>query len=129
MKFRIFAVLISLLMTFALATSAMAGSIDDADSDLTPDVFDNCTLVANGTAPGGTCSNQIDSDDDGFGDPCDTDFNNDGVTAFSDFLELIAAVGTTNPVIDVDCDGVVAFADFQRLIGNVGQPPGPAGAL
>ena len=80
MKFNIFAVVISLVMTFAFATSAMAGSIDDADSDDTPDVFDNCTLIANGATPTDVCSNQIDADTDGFGNPCDTDFDNNGIT-------------------------------------------------
>lgn len=127
MKMNLFAVVSILLMTFGLATSGMAGTVADGDSDRIPDVFDNCTLIANGTEPGGTCSNQIDSDGDGFGDACDTDYDQDGITALSDFQILVAAVGTANPVIDVDCDGIVSLSDFLILVGNVGTAPGPAG--
>ena len=123
----LFVVVSIVLMTFGFATSAMAGSIDDADGDGIPDVIDNCTLVANGIAAGGTCSNQIDSDADGFGDICDSDFDNDGITGFSDFTILLAAIGSADPVIDLDCDGIVAFSDVTIYLGHVGKSPGPSG--
>ena len=119
--------LIMLVSLFAIgfAMSATAGSIADFDTDMIPDVFDNCSTVANGAAPGGTCSNQIDTDADGFGDACDTDFDNDNVVAGSDFGILIAAFGTADALTDVDCDGVVAGSDFGALLAAFGSTPGP----
>ena len=40
------------LFAIGFAMSATAGSIADGDSDLIPDVFDNCSTIANGAAPG-----------------------------------------------------------------------------
>ena len=113
------------LFAIGFAMSATAGSIADADGDDIPDVFDNCSVVANGAAPGGTCSNQIDTDSDGFGDICDADFDNDNVVAGSDFGILITAFGTSDALTDLDCDGVVAGSDFGLLLGAFGTAPGP----
>jgi hypothetical protein len=113
------------LFAIGFAMSATAGSIDDTDLDMIPDVFDNCSAAPNGAAPGGVCSNQIDSDLDGFGDACDADLDNDGVVAGSDFAALVQVFGDADAVADLDCDGVVAGSDFAILVGSFGDPPGP----
>jgi hypothetical protein len=113
------------LFAIGFAMSAAAGSIDDTDLDMIPDVFDNCSAAPNGAAPGGVCSNQIDSDLDGFGDACDADLDNDGVVAGSDFAALVQVFGDADAVADLDCDGVVAGSDFAILVGSFGDPPGP----
>ena len=48
----------------------------DADDDGISNSFDNCVLEAN--------SSQLDGDGDGFGNACDADFDQDGVTNFLD---------------------------------------------
>ena len=113
------------LFAIGFAMSATAGSIDDTDLDTIPDVFDNCSEAPNGAAPGGVCSNQIDSDEDGFGDACDSDLDNDGVVAGSDFGLLVGVFGSGDAVADLDCDGVVAGSDFGILVGDFGLAPGP----
>jgi hypothetical protein len=113
------------LFAIGFAMSATAGSIDDTDLDMIPDVFDNCSAAPNGAAPGGVCSNQIDSDGDGFGDACDADLDNDNVVAGSDFGILVGVFGTGDAVADLDCDGVVAGSDFGILVGVFGSAPGP----
>jgi len=113
------------LFAIGFAMSATAGSIADVDGDSIPDVFDNCSVVANGAAPGGTCSNQIDTDADGFGDICDADFDNDDVVAGSDFGILLGTFGTADALTDLDCDGVVAGSDFGLLLSAFGSAPGP----
>ena len=72
------------LLAIGFAFSANAGSIDDADSDRIPDVFDNCPNHDNGpdTVP---ANNQTDLDGDGFGVRCDPDYNQDGSVGVGDF--------------------------------------------
>ncbi len=107
-----------------IVLSANAGSIDDTDSDLIPDVFDNCSAVANGPGTAGQC-NQVDADGDGFGNTCDGDFNNDNVVTGADFSILLAVFGTTDPVSDLNCDGVVTGGDFSAFLSLFGGAPGP----
>jgi hypothetical protein len=67
--------------------------IPDQDGDGVPDVSDNCPAVAN--------PDQIDLDQDGFGDSCDLDDDNDGVTDANDNCPL-----DPNPdQADTDGDG------------------------
>jgi hypothetical protein len=119
------------------AISANAGTIADVDGDTIPDVFDDCSSIANGPTAGP--NNQLDSDvvPDGFGNLCDGDFNNDGVVAGTDFgvfafvfgIDCGATVGAPSDCrADVNGDGVVAGTDFGVWGGTMfGNLMGPSG--
>ena len=80
------------LLACGFAMSANAGVITDSDSDLIPNVFDNCPTIANMDqadadfdAVGDVCDNcsavsgtpegtQLDTDADGYGNCCDFDY-------------------------------------------------------
>lgn len=103
----------------------------DTDGDGVPDFRDNCVNVPNGILAG-ACANQEDEDEDGFGNACDGDFNNDGVTNGADGGPFIAALTAGVPTIligeDMNCDGVVNGADGGPFIANLGQGfPGLSG--
>lgn len=105
------------LFAFGFAMNANAGAVVDGDSDLVPDAFDNCTTLANG--PAGP-SNQVDSDTDGYGNACDSDYNNDGATTTLDFPTFLdaftGATGTT--VTDHNGDGATSTLDFSRFLSD-----------
>ncbi len=107
---------------------AEASITTDVDSDGVFDIYDNCTLVANGpdlTDLGG--NSQLDTDGDGYGNYCDADFNNDGNVNFADLAALKAAFGTANANVDMDGNGFVNFGDLAVFKSRFGQPPGPSG--
>lgn len=113
-----------------------AGSMADSDIDLVPDAFDNCRTAANGPnqLPG---SNQSDSDGDGYGNRCDTDFDQSGTTTTADFATFLGAFGGTfcvalyppppQCVPDLDGSGTVTTADFGIFLGRFSAPPGAPG--
>jgi hypothetical protein len=114
-------ILFTSLIAASLAFVATAGSIDDTDTDLIPDVFDNCSLVANG--PAGQA--QLDADSDGFGNICDGDLTGDGVTAGTDFSSFVTLFGSAGSAADFTGDGVVAGTDFTAFVALFGSAPGP----
>jgi len=122
--------LIMLVSLFALgfAFSATAGSVTDTDTDAVPDVFDNCDALANGPAQG---SNQVDSDQDGYGNACDADYNQDTFVNVQDFGDFLSSfTGTFDPNTDHDGDGFTTVADFGTFLsGFTATPPqiGPTG--
>ena len=74
----------------------------DADEDGEPDESDNCPNTPN--------ADQIDSDSDLLGDPCDPDEDGDGVAEQGTFaaaseIALTAAGATSNASADLDGDG------------------------
>jgi len=89
----------------------------DSDGDGVLDVSDNCLLVPNPA--------QVDADLDGFGNLCDADLDNDGVTNFVDLAIFRVLFLTSDAVADLDSDGTVDFADLARLRALFFQPPGP----
>lgn len=127
MKFKLFVLACAAMFAVAFAPTAMAGSIVDTDSDLVPDVFDNCVTKANGpggTEPGSFCLQADDTDNDGFGNICDPDFDQSNDIQFNDFLDLVGFLGLVDPLRDLDCDGSVQFSDFLILVPFIGSPPG-----
>jgi len=113
------------LATIGLAFSANAGVIVDTDTDLIPDVLDNCPNDANG--PGEAPNNQVDTNGDGFGNRCDADYNGVGATVdFADFNIFLANFGGPGGG-DQDHNLVgatVDFGDFNIFLALFGGPPG-----
>jgi hypothetical protein len=92
--------------------------VKDSDNDGIADMDDNCSRVNNGS--------QRDTDGDGFGNKCDMDLNNDGVTNQADSVIFRSTVGSSNPHADFNEDGVVNQMDASLLRTAFGKAPGPA---
>ena len=99
---------------------ALAWRIEvDSDGDGIPDNFDNCTLRSNPA--------QTDTDNDGYGNSCDPDYDNNLVVNFNDFVIMRNAFYQVNQNIDLDGNGIVNFADMAILRQLLYQAPGPSG--
>ncbi len=99
-------------------------NLTDTDSDGVVEYLDNCTQVANPT--------QTDSDNDGFGNRCDADLNNNGATNAQDTSIFRPRLGTTTvppiyDIADLNGNGVVNAQDTSIFRTLLGQPPGPSG--
>jgi hypothetical protein len=120
------------LLAFGLSMSSFAGGGTDTDGDGFIDTEDNCTLAPNGpNGSTGSCVDQEDGDADGYGNPCDSDFNNDGATGPDDLsamVDEVIAVGT-DPNFDLNCDGASGPDDLSATVDDViaVQQPGPSG--
>ncbi|MDJ0853152.1 MAG: thrombospondin type 3 repeat-containing protein [Myxococcota bacterium] len=103
----------------------------DTDEDGVTDDLDNCLQVPNGPLAGPT--DQWDADEDGYGDVCDADYNNDGAVGIPDFAIYRAQFGITSEdpgfdaAVDHNGDGAVGIPDFNVLRSYFGQEPGPSG--
>lgn len=120
------------LLAFGLSVSSFAGSAVDTDGDGTVDTSDNCTVVPNGPNTGtNSCIAQEDGDTDGYGNPCDTDTNNDGATGLDDVAATLTAAGvvSTDPNFDYNCDGAAGLDDVARVLSDAAAvtQPGPSG--
>ncbi len=91
----------------------------DTDGDAVFDFEDNCLLIAN--------PSQADTDQDGYGNLCDGDFNNDCATNFLDFSLIANAFLSTDPLVDLNADGVVNFIDLGLMADLMFASPGPSG--
>lgn len=91
----------------------------DEDSDLIPDINDNCRIESN--------TDQRDTDGDGFGNLCDADLNNDGVINAGDLGLLRDRFFSTDPDADFNGDGVVNASDLAIMRGSFFGSPGPSG--
>ena len=95
----------------------------DTDGDGVGDGCDNCRYVANGpTSLDAGGHSQRDSDDDGYGNVCDADFNNDGVVNYGDLnilqTEMFSSEATHT---DMNGDGVCNMLElgvFQMYFGG-----------
>jgi hypothetical protein len=102
----------------------------DKDGDGVPDYQDNCINSANGTLiPDAGGNSQLDTDSDGFGNLCDADLNNDGLTNSLD-LGILKQVFFTreseanfNPDADLNDDGHVNSLDLGIFKTLFHQPP------
>lgn len=97
---------------------SVATGTADSDDDGINDDTDNCIAVPN--------PSQCDGDDDGYGNHCDADLNNDGITNGLDIGPLKAAFGTADPAADLNCDGIVNGLDIGPLKAMFGTAPGPS---
>jgi hypothetical protein len=108
-----------------LAPRSIPNSSLDTDVDGVDDATDNCTQRAN--------ASQLDSDQDGYGNICDPDFDNNGSIGVSDFNLLRAHFGRNqsqpsyDPRIDLDGNGGVGISDFNAFRSYFGGAPGPSG--
>ncbi len=110
------AILLLLILCFPFFSYAAS----DTDADGIPDAQDNCIEIAN--------ANQYDSNNDGFGNACDADLDNNGIVSFADLNLFKAAFGTNNPDADFDGNGSISFADLNIFKQLFNKPPGPAGS-
>jgi parallel beta-helix repeat protein len=97
------------------------GTILDTDGDGILDSLDNCTEIAN--------PDQHDSNNDGFGNICDADLDNNGFVSFADLNLFRLAFGTNNSDADLDGNGSVSFNDLNIFRALFGKAPGPKGEL
>jgi len=105
---------IALIATLGISTAVFAGMSDDSDTDGIYDVLDNCSAVFQDTSMGQDC----DTDDDGYGNMCDGDFNNDNAVDSADFSAYwfpdFSGPGTDSGFgTDMNCDTAVDSADFS----------------
>jgi hypothetical protein len=97
----------------------------DPDADGILDGVDNCRLVAN--------ADQLDANGDGFGNLCDADLNNSGLTTTADYailrsvLNQSASASPTAAAADLNGSGTVTTADFAILRAALNVAPGPSG--
>lgn len=99
----------------------------DADGDGIPDSADNCINQGN--------PSQLDADRDGYGNFCDADLNNSGMTNSADIAILYSVLSkpagssATAAAADLDGTGRVTTADWMRMRTYLGTPPGPSGLV
>ena len=130
MKLRaIIAIMSAALITLVFTLVSVAGSVcavdADADGICDSDGSDNCTEKFN---PG-----QRDDDEDGYGNLCDWDINNDCVAGAPDlalvFSRAIAAAPwspKSDGAYDITEDNVVGAPDLAQIFANTLAPPGPS---
>jgi hypothetical protein len=117
----------ALSVGFALASGAGFFEEDvDADADGVADLGDNCLGLVNPSQ----------RDDDGYGNLCDTDINQDCNTGVGDLATVFGEFGTASPwspknlgAHDVNEDNSVGAADLASVFGKFGNPPGPSGKV
>lgn len=118
------------LLAFGLSISTFAGTAVDTDGDGVVDSSDNCITDQNGPL-GGACAAQQDGDSDGYGNACDTDFNNDGAAGPNDLSAMLTAVLATSTDLnfDLNCDGAAGPNDLSATLADVlaTAVPGPSG--
>lgn len=101
----------------ALANIIVSNLSVDTEADGIPDDVDNCPLVEN--------PDQLDSDNDGFGNRCDADLNNDCIVDLVDFGIFRSLLFTDTAIADIDGDGTVGLVDFGLFRSMLSQPVGP----
>jgi hypothetical protein len=111
------------LANSAPATVTITADVD-TDSDGVPQSIDNCTAVAN--------ADQLDTDNDGYGNLCDGDLNNDGSTDTLD-LQLYKGMHRTeqgdlnyDPAADFNGDAAIDTLDLNIYKELQLRPPGPS---
>jgi len=100
----------------------------DDDVDGVPNTSDNCNVAANGPSiPDAGGNVQLDTDDDGFGNICDPDLDNNCAINFLDLGILKSVFFTGDADADLNGDGAVNFIDLGIMKATFFGPPGPSG--
>ena len=94
----------NLISEYLLQLDETVGPLTDTDNDTVIDSIDNCVNHAN--------TDQRDTDNDGTGNRCDADINNDNLVDMLDSALVRAALFTTNGDADFDGNGTVDFNDM-----------------
>ncbi|MEN8762668.1 MAG: Ig-like domain-containing protein, partial [Thiogranum sp.] len=112
----------------AATVTITVGPAVDSDGDGVTDDQDNCIDRPNGpTIPDAGGNSQLDTDNDGYGNMCDPDFNNNGRVDPADFSLLKSDFGvTTAPDEDLNGNGIVDPTDFSITKAFAALPPGPS---
>ena len=115
-------ILVPTLLAFAAVAQA-----EDWDGDGISNELDNCACEPN--------ADQYDADQDGYGNICDADMNNDGVTGLPDlsyFRDCVNRPGVGARagcfVCDFDHDNRVDSDDFAYFLEMFGSASGPSGS-
>ncbi len=103
----------------AQTTVVSDGTPLDTDGDGVADSSDNCILVKNPA--------QRDTDNDGYGNYCDPDFDNNLVVNAEDLAFLKNRFFSSDPDADLNGNGSVNSADLAILKSMFFQAPGPSG--
>ena len=124
MKIKFWAIASAVLLAVSFSLASGAGTVADVDSDLLPDVYDNCSADANGPAE---LSNQVNTDSatDVYGDACDCDYNQTDIVLVDDISALFGAFNLASPLHDNTGDGIVLVDDVAFCFGQFNGPPGP----
>ncbi len=85
----------------------------DFDTDGVPDAVDNAPETPN--------LDQIDADQDMYGNIADADFDNNNAVNLGDYFIFRSKFGTTDPVADMDSSGGVNLGDYFSFRGRFGQ--------
>ncbi len=108
-----------------LATGLSEGDIaaiealyGDVDGDGLSNFDDNCITVSN--------ADQRDTDQDGYGNVCDADLNNDNAVNALDLGLLRKRFFSADPDADFNGDGVVNIYDLAIMKSRFLVPPGPS---
>jgi hypothetical protein len=117
---------LAFLVVAGLPSLSDAGACPDQDSDTICDADDNCVLKAN--------LSQNDTSSDGYGNACDSDWDNNGPTGATDLGLWKTHFGHVNVDaldLDIDCDEppnqAVGPVDLGCWKVGFGGPPGPSG--
>ncbi len=70
--------------------------------------------------------NQSDSDEDGYGNICNPDLDNNLIVQATDLAIFKPLFFTTDPHADFDCNGIVQAADLAIMKKSFILPPGPS---
>lgn len=117
--------LLPLLSTLLMLLPATYAAAQDGDSDGVVDNQDNCSVVVNPT--------QLDTNRDGLGNRCDTDYDNNGGCNPTDFVifsnAFLSGAGDPNydPDVDAEGDGAIGLSDFGVFKSYYLLAPGPSG--
>jgi hypothetical protein len=101
----------------------LLAALDEPDGDGVPLLADNCNEDAN---PG---MQSCDADQDGYGNACDCDLDNNWVCNTNDIPLMKAALVNNDPVGDIDCSGATDTGDINPFKALLTDPhrPGPSG--
>lgn len=93
----------------------------DSDSDSVEDSIDNCIQTAN--------TDQRDTNNDGIGNACDADLNNDSIVDEQDIRIFRSVYLTDDPDADFNGDGTVNILDFNVIREQNTGKPGPSAIM